>query len=64
MRRIAVQTSLIHGRGVFALTIIDSGDPIIEYKGEIITAKEAQRRVARSTAEDGHTFSSIWTTAA
>ncbi|WP_327359398.1 SET domain-containing protein [Caballeronia humi] len=47
---------MIHGRGVFALTIIDSGDQIIEYKGEIITAKDAQRRVGRSTAEDGHTF--------
>lgn len=56
MRRIAVRTSLIHGRGVFALTNIAAGDPIIEYKGEIITAREAQRRVGRSSAEDGHTF--------
>ena len=56
MRRIAVRTSLIHGRGVFALTNLAAGDPIIEYKGEIITAREAQRRVDRSRAEDGHTF--------
>lgn len=56
MRRIAARTSLIHGRGVFALTNIAAGDPIIEYKGEIIIAKEAQRRVERSTAEDEHTF--------
>ncbi|BBU33496.1 SET domain-containing protein-lysine N-methyltransferase (plasmid) [Burkholderia sp. THE68] len=56
MRRIAVRTSRIHGRGVFALINIACGDPIIEYKGEIITIKEAQRRVERSTAEDGHTF--------
>ncbi|MDR5761479.1 hypothetical protein [Caballeronia sp. LZ035] len=32
------------------------GDPNLEYKGEIISAKEAQRRYERSTAEDGHTF--------
>jgi SET domain-containing protein len=56
MRRIAVRTSLIHGRGVFALTTITACDPIIEYKGEIITAQEAQRRIGRSRAEDGHTF--------
>lgn len=56
MRRLAVRTSLIHGRGVFALTNIAAGDPIIEYKGEIITAREAQRRLDRSRAEDGHTF--------
>ncbi|GJH18424.1 SET domain-containing protein-lysine N-methyltransferase [Caballeronia novacaledonica] len=56
MRRIAVRNSLIHGRGVFALANMAAGDPIIEYKGEIITAKEAQRRVERSTVEGGHTF--------
>ncbi len=56
MRRITVQNSPIHGRGVFALTTLAAGDPIIEYKGEIITAREAQRRVDRSSAEDGHTF--------
>jgi len=56
MRRIAVRHSPIHGRGVFAAVTISIGDPVLEYKGEIISAKEAQRRYERSTAEDGHTF--------
>ncbi|WP_061171263.1 SET domain-containing protein [Caballeronia hypogeia] len=56
MRRIAVRDSPIHGRGVFATAAIFVGDSILEYKGEIISAKEAQRRYERSTAEDGHTF--------
>jgi len=29
---------------------------IVEYKGELIAWKAAQRRYARSAAEDGHTF--------
>lgn len=56
MRRIAVRHSPIHGRGVFAAATIVVGDAILEYKGEIISAKEAQRRYERSTAENGHTF--------
>jgi uncharacterized protein len=56
MRRIAVRNSPIHGRGVFATAAIFVGDSILEYKGEIISAKEAQRRYERSAAEDGHTF--------
>lgn len=56
MRRIAVRNSPIHGRGVFAAATISAGNPILEYKGEVILAKEAQRRYERSAAEDGHTF--------
>ena len=56
MRRIAVRHSPVHGRGVFAAATISAGDVILEDKGEIVSAKEAQRRYARSTAEDGHTF--------
>jgi uncharacterized protein len=56
MRRFAVRSSPIHGRGVFALTRIAAGEPIIEYKGEVISAKEAQRRFERSSGESGHTF--------
>ena len=56
MRRFAVRSSPIHGRGVFALTRIAAGEPIIEYKSEVISAKEAQRRFERSSAESGHTF--------
>jgi SET domain-containing protein len=56
MRRIAVRPSPIHGRGVFAAATFSVGDAILEYKGEIVQAKEVQRRYERSTAEDGHTF--------
>lgn len=45
MRRIAVSTSPIHGRGVFALARIAVGDLLIEYQGKIIIAKQAERRV-------------------
>ncbi|BBQ03475.1 SET domain-containing protein-lysine N-methyltransferase (plasmid) [Burkholderia sp. SFA1] len=56
MRRIAVRTSPVHGRGVFTLKSIGAGDLIIEYAGQVISGKEAQRRFERSSAEDGHTF--------
>ncbi|MDR5785238.1 SET domain-containing protein-lysine N-methyltransferase [Caballeronia sp. LP003] len=56
MRRIAVRSSRIHGRGVFTLRPIVAGELIIEYAGQVISAKEAQRRFERSVAEDGHTF--------
>jgi uncharacterized protein len=56
MRRIAVRTSLGHGRGVFASAPIKVGELIIEYKGKLVSWKEAQRRHERSTAPDGHTF--------
>jgi SET domain-containing protein len=46
MRRIAVRNSPIHGRGVFAAATFSVGDAILEYKGEIVQAKEAH----------GHTF--------
>lgn len=39
-----VKKSPIHGRGVFAKTDIKKGDRIIEYLGEKITWKEANRR--------------------
>jgi SET domain-containing protein len=56
MRRFTVRNSPIHGRGAFALTWIAAGEPIIEYKGEVISVKEAQRRFDRSSVESGHTF--------
>jgi SET domain-containing protein len=43
-RRIAVRRSPIHGRGVFALRKIRKGERIIEYTGERVTHREADRR--------------------
>jgi uncharacterized protein len=56
MRRITVRTSPVHGRGVFALANLDSGELLLEYKGQRLSWQEAQRLHARSGAEEGHTF--------
>jgi SET domain-containing protein len=56
MRRFIVRRSDIHGRGVFASTRIPRGDYLLEYKGELLSARVANRRFERSAAEDGHTF--------
>ena len=55
-RRIAVHNSSIHGRGVFALRRIPKGVRIIEYKGKLITDKEADRRYSRMHANSPHTM--------
>jgi uncharacterized protein len=55
-RRIAVRNSPIHGRGVFALRRIPKGTRIIEYKGKLITEKEADRRYSRMHANSPHTM--------
>jgi uncharacterized protein len=55
-RRIAVHNSPIHGRGVFALRRIPKGVRIIEYKGKLITDKEADRRYSRMHANSPHTM--------
>jgi SET domain-containing protein len=56
MRRIVVRNSPVHGRGVFALADIQAGTLILEYKGQLVSWRAAQRAYARSSAEDGHTF--------
>ncbi|UCF75977.1 MAG: SET domain-containing protein-lysine N-methyltransferase [Betaproteobacteria bacterium] len=43
-RRISVRRSPIHGLGVFALKKIRKGERIIEYTGERISHREADRR--------------------
>ena len=43
-RRIQVRKSGVHGKGVFAVAPILRGETIVEYKGEVITWKEALRR--------------------
>jgi SET domain-containing protein len=53
---IIVRNSPVHGKGVFAARDIKEGARIIEYKGEIITAREADRRESLKPADDFHTF--------
>jgi uncharacterized protein len=55
-RRIAARQSSIHGRGVFALKPIAKGTRIIEYKGTLITDKEADRRYSRMHENSPHTM--------
>lgn len=55
-RRIQVCRSGVHGKGVFARRAIAAGQTIIEYKGELISWKEALRRHPRDPADPDHTF--------
>jgi SET domain-containing protein len=55
-RRIQVRRSGVHGKGVFALKAIAKGETIIEYTGEIITWKQAQKRHPHNPEEPDHTF--------
>src|SRR4051812_35071904 len=55
-RRIQVRLSGVHGKGVFALQNIPEGERIIEYVGEIISWKEAQRRHPWNPEDPNHTF--------
>ena len=55
-RRYSVRNSPIHGRGVFALTQIPKGTRIVEYKGELITDDEADRRYAHLHEHSPHTM--------
>lgn len=55
-RRIQVRRSGIHGKGVFALKPIMKGETIIEYLGEVITWKQAQRQPPHNPDEPNHTF--------
>ena len=51
-----VRNSPIHGRGVFARHTISKGTRIIEYRGERITMKEAERRPDSDPDNPYHTF--------
>lgn len=55
-RRIEVRASGIHGKGVYALVPFAKGDTIIEYKGEVISWAEAQRRHPHDPNDPFHTF--------
>lgn len=51
-----VRRSRIHGRGVFAARYIRKGTRILEYKGERISNKEADRRYDDTRMKRHHTF--------
>jgi uncharacterized protein len=53
---IEVRNSRVHGLGVFALRRIRKGTRVIEYLGERISHKEADRRYEKKKANDNHTF--------
>lgn len=53
---IVVRHSTIHGNGVFATRKIPAGEFIIEYEGERITQKEADRRAGADPDNPFHTF--------
>lgn len=53
---IKVRHSKIHGNGVFAVRKIPAGTCIIEYEGERISAREADRRENLKPADCFHTF--------
>ena len=55
-RRIQVRRSGVHGKGVFALQPLSKGELIIEYKGEVISWKEALRRHPHDPSDPNHTF--------
>jgi len=54
-RRIAARRSPIHGNGVFAIAPISKGETVIQYKGRMITHKQADREYGDG-ADTGHTF--------
>ena len=51
-----VRRSKVHGLGVFAARRIRKGTRIIEYLGERISHREANRRHAAKPVTDNHTF--------
>jgi len=55
-RRIQVRRSGVHGRGVYAIRKIKKGEIIIEYKGQMVTWKEAEGRHPHNPKDPDHTF--------
>lgn len=53
--RYTVRNSPIHGKGVFAPRDLPAGEPVIEYRGRLLTTAQADRRYS-GTANSGHTF--------
>jgi uncharacterized protein len=53
---LTVRRSAVHGRGVFARRRIRRGTRIIEYLGERVSHREADRRYEHKHHGDNHTF--------
>jgi uncharacterized protein len=53
---IRVRRSKVHGSGVFAVAPIKKGTRIIEYLGDRVSHKEADRRYDDHDVNDNHTF--------
>jgi SET domain-containing protein len=53
---IEVRDSALHGKGVFARRRIAAGTRIIEYLGERVSHREADRRYGDKEPHDNHTF--------
>jgi SET domain-containing protein len=51
-----VRRSRVHGQGVFAARKIRKGTRVVEYLGERISHKEADRRYEQKEENDNHTF--------
>jgi SET domain-containing protein len=51
-----VRRSKVHGMGAFAVAPIPKGTRLIEYLGERVSHKEADRRYEDKDASDNHTF--------
>ncbi len=51
-----VRASNVHGKGAFATGPISKGMRLIEYLGERVSHKEADRRYESKDANDNHTF--------
>jgi SET domain-containing protein len=54
-KKIERRNSPIHGSGVFAKTSIKKGEPIVQYKGELITHAKADQD-HHEDLDSGHTF--------
>lgn len=55
-RKTEVRDSPVHGKGVFAIQPIAAGELLLEYRGELITSREADRRMPQDPEDPSHTF--------
>ena len=55
-RRTQVRKSGVHGKGVYAIQPIKTGERLLEYKGKIITWRQAQNRHPHDPSQPNHTF--------
>ena len=55
-RRTQVRRSDVHGKGMYAVAPLASGEVVIEYTGEVITWREALRRHPHYPNDPDHTF--------